>query len=96
MLQLFITGNLVNASTSYINGSLTEGTSVVGPIDLDKMKDIVDIVVAKGFLPVVNNVLSQGVLLPVVHGLSLVTPALTVENGYFGIVAGINFTNSVL
>ncbi len=83
---------MLYSDISYLTGNFSVANTEVGPLKVALLVDLIDLAINKGFIPALNSLLDQGITLPVVAGVTFVSPTLATFDGYLGISTSIQYT----
>jgi len=90
-----INGETVFGVLSYIKGNWTLYQSQIGWFDATILADLLDVLFQKGIVPFINVILSQGIVLPTVQGLTFVQPTIGWGSGYLYISTNVQYSPSL-
>jgi len=77
---------------SYLNSSISTGFSNVGTINLSLLDSIIKLLCENAIVPFFNYYLSHGIIIPTIHGVSLVNPQIVYGEGYIGVATDVTYT----
>ncbi len=90
-VNLAANGTNLTASVGLRSFHMTLLDSALGPFDTTTLTAFFNAIISSSLIPMANQRLKPGFPLPVVEGMSLRSPALTTNAGYFSLVSDVNF-----
>jgi len=91
-----ITGETIYGSLNYVKGNFTLSKSEVGFFDVSILANILDEFFEKGIVPLVNIILSQGIVLPTVQGVTFVNPSIGWNEGYLYVSTNVKYNPAAM
>ena len=91
-LEASIVASNITGTLTYKSSNVTLAYSNIGPLDVQLVSTIVDLIFEYGVVPIGNTLAKRGFPLPSLQGLTLVNPVISYQNRFIAIRSDFTYT----